>query len=472
MKEHLWAIWIYIRRAFLRTLDISDTTDKENTIANIRENIHIKGYNLWILACSALLASIGLDTNSSAVVIGAMLISPLMSPILGVGLGLAINDRAMFKNALKSLSAATSIALFFSTLYFVFTPLGEATSEILVRTKPTLLDVLVAFFGGVAGIVSSSRTEKTNAIPGVAIATALMPPLCTAGFGLAALNWTYFLGGFYLFFLNSVFISLSTYFVVKYLKFPITHYIDQQTEEKVYRWMTIFTIVTIAPSVYFLYTVIQKINHRKQVETVVIDDLSENKNEEILKWEIEDQDSVHVVDVFVSGDDISDSVKHSYAAELAGAGLDNYRVNITRVNMSPEEIQEYNSKLRREFFSAVEEQKQAHEKELARILEIQKEQKEDYQKSLSKLQSKDLAKITQEVKVIFPDIERLGLGQMVYNNKGRVDTLTTVHIQWKVNALKGGLFRRKEKMRQTANARLRKYFMVQMNKDTVVLVNP
>src|SRR5664279_1089280 len=215
-----------MKRYFQNILNIRENTDFEKTRSAISEGVSLRGYNLWILICSTVLASIGLDTNSTAVIIGAMLISPLMSPILGVGLSLAINDKQLLFRSLGDLFLAVLISLAVSILYFFLSPLGEPTPELQARTFPTLLDVLIALFGGIAGIVSISRHDQTNAIPGVAIATALMPPLCTAGFGLATLNWDYFFGAFYLFFINAVFISLATYLIARYLHFPEKEFTD------------------------------------------------------------------------------------------------------------------------------------------------------------------------------------------------------------------------------------------------------
>jgi len=198
---------VYIRRI----LDIRTGSGKEETLAEISSGVSLKGFNFWMLVCSALIASLGLDTNSTAVIIGAMLISPLMNPILGVGLSLGVNDKDLFFLSMKSLGFATLAGFISSVIYFKLTPFGNITSELIARTTPTLLDVLIAFFGGIAGIVSGSRKYLTNAIPGVAIATALMPPLCTSGFGFATGRWNFFLGGLYLFFINAVFISLATF---------------------------------------------------------------------------------------------------------------------------------------------------------------------------------------------------------------------------------------------------------------------
>ena len=246
--------------AFFRELfDLHEDKERESTtIREISKGVEFKGTNLWILIFAILIASIGLNVNSTAVVIGAMLISPLMGPIMGIGLGAGINDFALIKKAFRNLGIAVAISVLTSAFYFWITPLHEAQSELLSRTYPTLWDVLIAFFGGLAGIVAGSRKEKSNAIPGVAIATALMPPLCTAGYGLANLNWFYFFGAFYLFFINSVFISVATFLIVRFLKYPKKRFEDSGMETRVKRYISFFVIITIIPSVYLAYHLVQR----------------------------------------------------------------------------------------------------------------------------------------------------------------------------------------------------------------------
>ena len=208
-----------IRDFFVRNFDVrQEKEDELETIESIKKGIEFKGTNLWVLIFATFVASLGLNTNSTAVIIGAMLISPLMGPIMGFGLGLGISDFDLIKRSFRNFATATVFSVITSTLFFLISPISEAQSELLARTQPTVYDVLIAFFGGLAGIVASSTKSKGNVIPGVAIATALMPPLCTAGFGLASGNLYYFFGAFYLYFINTVFISLATYVVVRLLK--------------------------------------------------------------------------------------------------------------------------------------------------------------------------------------------------------------------------------------------------------------
>lgn len=196
-----------------------DRESEVETIENICKGINFRGSNLWVLIFAIFIASLGLNVNSTAVIIGAMLISPLMGPIMGIGLGLGINDFELIKKAFRNLAIATVFGILTSTFYFLISPLNEARSELLARTTPTIYDVLIAFFGGMAGIVASSTRLKGNVIPGVAIATALMPPLCTAGFGIASGNFSYFFGAFYLYMINSVFIAFATTLGVKLMHF-------------------------------------------------------------------------------------------------------------------------------------------------------------------------------------------------------------------------------------------------------------
>jgi len=247
-------------RSFIKNL-FNLHEDKERsstTIAEIKKGVEFRGANLWILVFAILIASIGLNVNSTAVIIGAMLISPLMGPIMGIGLGAGTNDFALIQKSFRNLSTAAILSILTSAFYFLVTPLHEAQSELLARTIPTLWDVLIAFFGGLVGIIAGSRKEKSNAIPGVAIATALMPPLCTAGYGLANGNWYYFVGALFLFFINSVFISVSTFLIVRFLRYPRVKFESKARERKIKSYILAFVIFTAVPSIYLAYNVVKR----------------------------------------------------------------------------------------------------------------------------------------------------------------------------------------------------------------------
>lgn len=233
-----------------QTLTIPDVADQQAVIDYVRSDTEFRGAKAWILILAVLVASLGLNVNSTAVIIGAMLISPLMGPIIGLGVAVGITDRQMFFRSLRHLATATALSLVASTLYFLISPFDQAESELLARTTPTLLDALIAIAGGAAGAIAMVRLDKSNVVPGVAIATALMPPLCTAGFAISQWNLEFFLGAFYLFFINSVLIAASTFAVVRLLKFDHVQEVDVQHTRRNVRFIWAVVIVTLIPSIY------------------------------------------------------------------------------------------------------------------------------------------------------------------------------------------------------------------------------
>ncbi len=243
-----------VSRFLRQQLSLTDYIDVHAADANIRNNIPFRGPNIYILFVAIIIASVGLNVNSIPVIIGAMLISPLMSPIIGFGMGLGTNDTDLLLKSLKNLGIMFVISLLASTLYFLVTPLEtDNPTELLARTNPSIYDVLIAFFGGIAGILELSRKEKGTVMSGVAIATALMPPLCTVGYGIAKWNWDYAGGALYLFFINCMFIALATYLAVKFLNFPA------KVQQKSYRTLIsygLLILVVLVPSFFSAYTIV------------------------------------------------------------------------------------------------------------------------------------------------------------------------------------------------------------------------
>ena len=239
-------------KTFLKDyLDLRKDKDNElETVDSIRKGVEFKGANLWILIFAIFMASLGLNVNSTAVIIGAMLISPLMGPIMGVGLSVGLNDFELMKRSLKSFLITTLFSVTTATIFFLVSPVAEGQSELLARTSPTIYDVFIALMGGLAGVTALSTKEKGNVIPGVASATALMPPLCTAGFGLATGQYRFFFGAFYLFFINTVFIALATYIFTRFLKYRKKTFLNKSRERFVKRTMLAITLVTFIPSVF------------------------------------------------------------------------------------------------------------------------------------------------------------------------------------------------------------------------------
>ena len=249
---------------------------EDEVVAQISDGVDFHGATLWVLIFAIFIASLGLNVNSTAVIIGAMLISPLMGPIIGMGLAVGIADLKLFKRALTNYLITTVISVVTATIYFTISPITEAQSELLARTSPTLYDVLIALFGGAAGILAISTKSKNNVIPGVAIATALMPPLCTAGYGLAVSNTSYFFGAFYLYFINTVFIAFTTCIGVRLLHFHRKKFVDREKMKRVNYYIISIVIITMLPASYMTWSIIKQSVTENNVEKFVRDELNNN----------------------------------------------------------------------------------------------------------------------------------------------------------------------------------------------------
>ncbi|MEN0006188.1 MAG: DUF389 domain-containing protein [Bacteroidota bacterium] len=304
--------------------DLEKGVDREGTIIAIKNNKRMEGSNAWLLMCSIMIASLGLDLNSPAVIIGAMLISPLMSPILGVGLSVAINDRDALYISIQHFGIAILIALVTSTLYFLITPLGQLTDEIKARTAPTVLDCFVAIFGGLAGIISATRKDKSNAIPGVAIATALMPPLCVTGYGIAKWNMPILLNSFYLFFLNSFFIALTTYIIIRVLRFPLKAYVNEVEQART-RWViTFFSMIIIIPSAIILYNLYLEQQDKIKAEAFINQYFNENDeiNTKVIDYTLLREDTTKKIVLQLLGETIPNDSLPLYYEGLKQYGFD------------------------------------------------------------------------------------------------------------------------------------------------------
>ena len=269
----------------------ADKEDEQATIENVESSISFHGAQLWILIFAIFIASLGLNVNSTAVIIGAMLISPLMGPIIGIGLAVGIYDIGLLKRSAINYLIATVISVLTATIYFLITPLNEAQSELLARTSPSLYDVLIALLGGAAGFIALATKGKGNVIPGVAIATALMPPLCTAGYGIAVGNLSYFLGAFYLFFINTVFICLATFVGTRMIKFRQTTIIDAEKIVKVKRFIMAVVVLTMLPAAYMTMLIIKQSITKNNLRSFVREELT-FKGTHILSQNINEHDKM------------------------------------------------------------------------------------------------------------------------------------------------------------------------------------
>ena len=253
---------------------LPDKDGEKYVIKQITNGINFQGSNLWILIFAVFIASLGLNVNSTAVIIGAMLISPLMGPIIGMGLALGIADLDLFKQSIKNYLVSTFISVVTATIYFTLSPITNAQSELLARTSPTLYDVLIALFGGAAGFLATSTKGRNNVVPGVAIATALMPPLCTAGYGLAVQNTSYFFGAFYLYFINTVFIAFTTCLGVRFLHFHRKQFINLEKMRRVNYYIVSIIIITIIPASYMTWDIIKQSVFENNIENFVTKELN------------------------------------------------------------------------------------------------------------------------------------------------------------------------------------------------------
>jgi uncharacterized hydrophobic protein (TIGR00271 family) len=380
--------------------------DELETIDYIRKNIEFKGANLWILIFAIFVASVGLNVNSTAVIIGAMLISPLMGPIMGIGLAAGINDFELLKKSMKNLGIAVLISILTSTIYFSFTPLDDAQSELLARTEPSIWDVLIALFGGLAGIVAGSRKEKSNAIPGVAIATALMPPLCTAGYGLATANLYYFFGAFYLFFINSVFISLSTYLIVRFMKFPKKEFMDRKREKTVKTYITIFTLLTIIPSIYLAYAIVKRTIWEKSANQFVTTELEFPRTQVISSNLLYDSDSA-VIDISLIGERITDEEISILQRKLGAFNLDKTYLNIKQSGDSGTDLNILRSDILKDLYERNELQIQDKDRRIA-LLE---RELEEYGRSNSQVMD-----IAREAKINHQSLETFSMNRAISAN--------------------------------------------------------
>lgn len=306
---------------YLRSLiHISDEIDYENASLSIRKNIAFRGTNVFILACAIIIASVGLNVNSIPVIIGAMLVSPVMGPIMGFGLGLGTQDNELVKNALKNFAVMVVISILASSLFFILSPLSLANpSELLARTRPTIYDVFIALFGGFAGIIETSRKDKGSVITGVAIATALMPPLCTVGYGISIWKGSVIFGALYLFTINSIFIALATFAAVKYFRFPV---MDTYGENKKLSNSVLYLILiaVIVPSVITAISVVKENNFLSHADKVV----SENRN--LGKCFIYDYKTNYTrksqsLDLFLAGESLTPEARERFYQNAESHGI-------------------------------------------------------------------------------------------------------------------------------------------------------
>ncbi len=420
-KEFFRELWKRLKDL----VNIADDTDIAATVNNISKGVEFKGDNVWVLFFAIVIASVGLNVNSTAVIIGAMLVSPLMGPIMGIGLSIGIYDVTLLRKSLKNLLLMVVISLLASSLYFLVTPLSEAQSELLARTNPTIFDVFIALFGGLAGILAQSRKqEKITIVSGVAIATALMPPLCTAGYGIGTGQLRYFFGAFYLFFINSFFIALATFLMVRYLKFPKKKFINPVKEKRVKRYIFVFSVIVLVPSIFLAVDVIKQASFNSSAIQYV-NDISKNVV----------MDGVHIV----SSNKVYNKKGSEIQLSLVGKSLTNEQVAVLQQRLSDFGLNDTKLVIKQAFGGELDVKTQAAM--LQDFIETKERQISERDSIIQVLENKlskgnnnlPVKQIVSEAKVLYPDINELMFATAVkYNSHtNKVDTLPIVNVSWK-----------------------------------------
>lgn len=459
LKDSLKSLGTYLQEI----INIRDGVDVEGSVQSIKNDIDFKGVNIWILGASIAIASIGLNVNSTAVIIGAMLISPLMGPIVGIGLAVGVNNVAMLSRSLKSLGTAVLISVLVSTLYFLLTPFGEVQSELIARTRPNLLDVLIAFFGGMALIVAKTKKGTVaSTIYGVSIATALMPPLCTAGYGLANANWQFFFGAFYLFLINSVFIILATWLVVKYLRFPLTTYIDDVRQKKVSNYILIFSAIVLIPSGFTFWNSIQESIFKRDVENFIAQNF-DIEGSEIISKKINyktEEDGKSSVEVYVIGNNINAETEGRLVKKMSEYDLQGVKLKIHQAKDNSNELA---NKLSKEVRSGILEDIYKKNEE---AIKDKDEKIKLLESQISLLSHNEIPydNIKKEIKLQYNEVEKMEFGRTISTDfSEKQDTVSTFLIHWN-NQLN-------EEQRREKRTALQTWLRVRLNDEKVKVIN-
>lgn len=424
VKKEFKSFTSSLKDFFIELLDIREGTDKQETIQKIKDGIPVKSHTAWILVFSIIIASIGLNVSSTAVVIGAMLVSPLMGPILGIGLGIGINDIDTMKRSLINLGVMIALSVITSFLFFSIPLFQEFTPEIEARTAPDVRDVMIATAGGLALIIAlSRRKEITNAIAGIAIATALMPPLCTAGYGLAVGNLSYFGGAMFLFIINAVFIALATFVIVKFLRFPMVRYINSANRKRVAQLASFVALLIFAFSIFQFYQLFQE-NRYQQNSEKFISDLTKKTGAGIIDTDINFKN--RQISLVVLGKNIEADVLSEWKLKLPDYKIDNTNIVIKQDEensklldkvKSIEDLYVKNQKL----IASKEESLQEKEKKIRELSD-----------ALNTLTQKQIPffQVSKEAKINYEGLQSLSFSKMLVTNFESIDTIPVATISW------------------------------------------
>lgn len=429
-------------------LDIRHDTDKEETVEAIKKEISFKGHNAWILIFSIFVASIGLNVSSTAVVIGAMLISPLMGPIVGVGLSVAINDVDTLKRSLVNLGVMIVLSILTAYLYFLLSPLTKLTPELEARTYPTILDVLVAIFGGLALIVAKTKKGTiASVIFGVAIATALMPPLCTAGYGLAVGNFEYFGGAFYLFTINSIFIALSAFVVAKLLGFPLVKYANSKRRKRIAQIATTIAIVVMIPSTLLFWKLLKQEIFASNVETFIVENIV---YDDAFLYKFDYNFDRQTIEVYLGGEPVPEGVINTWRNKL---GSDNNLKDVSLMVKQTKDDTEFSSTnyvTLSEMFSKNLETLEARESKIKRL------ENQINQLTTGDVPFEDLIK---EIKINYEDLSSISFSNTLVSNFQEIDTIPVFTVSWHRNVSR--------QLKNTNNQKIKNWLEFKLNKSNI-----
>ncbi|WP_298370721.1 DUF389 domain-containing protein [uncultured Lutibacter sp.] len=446
-----------IYKFFVELLEIRKDTDKKGTIEDIKGNISMKGHTAWVLVFSILIASIGLNVSSTAVVIGAMLISPLMGPILGVGLSIGINDIDTLRRSLINLGVMVGLSLLTSTLFFIFPIFQNETPEILARTAPDVRDVFIAISGGLALIIAiSRRNQQTNTIAGVAIATALMPPLCTAGYGLATWNLAYFGGAMFLFTINTIFIALATFVIVKFLRFPMLKYINSAKRKRIARTASSVALLVFAGSIYMFFNLFQENQFRQNAQNFI--NAIKESGISIID---EDADNIKypekTISMVVYGNKLSEKDLELWNSKLPDYGLENTKL-IVQQGVDDSDLRHEVKNLSDLYIQ--------NQKIISSRDETVKEKEEKIKllsEQLHKYESNQIpfVQISKEAQINYNGLSKLSYARLIETNFNSVDTIMVFNAKWH------------DSVPNVSNQKLllNKWLKTRLNLDTLLLNN-
>ena len=429
LKKVPKTLWEFV----MSMLNMKSEVDVDETIREINEEIEFKGHNVWVLIFSILVCSIGLDADSTAVVIGAMLISPLMGPIKGVGLAIGTNNFKLLMKSLINFGVMVGISLLVSWIYFAISPFKEPSEQILARTQPDFRDALIALFGGFAGIIAATKRGSTfTVISGVAIATALMPPLCSAGFMLANGDFPKLFNASYLFLINSLLICLASLVVIRYLRFPLVQFVNPKTERKVKIYIAIFLLLVLIPSVSQFYSVMKESSFQRQAKEFISKEIQSYPGARLKNWDAHymQGDSVNVIHIEFRQDGfVSEDMIATWTGQLEQYGLENTVLEIDEGNMQQDIGSiSYQELLQREDVWREE------RRELERELNLREHELRLYEKQLSTfghINPFRARKLEEEAKVHYPGIEQINFSVGLDPNGMETDTITYVVVNWK-----------------------------------------